>query len=162
MPVVVRNMRPADARAFLEVHHAAVRGAAAKDYPSQVIEAWAPMPITESHVEQVRLNPDGEYRLLAEVDGQIVGLACLLPQSNEIRACYVAPSAARTGVGSTLLRSIERVAGAMAGTFLEADSSLTAEHFYRRHGYDVVARGEHRLAGGLRMACVKMRKELRL
>jgi putative acetyltransferase len=41
--VVIREMRSEDARAFLDVHHAAVRGIAAKDYPLAVIEAWAPM-----------------------------------------------------------------------------------------------------------------------
>jgi hypothetical protein len=32
-------MCPEDARTFLEIHHAAVRGIAAKDYSSAVIEA---------------------------------------------------------------------------------------------------------------------------
>ena len=35
-----------DARAFLEVHHGAVRELAADDYPLDVIGAWAPLPIT--------------------------------------------------------------------------------------------------------------------
>ena len=29
---------------FLEIHHAAVRGNAAKDYPASVVEAWARTP----------------------------------------------------------------------------------------------------------------------
>lgn len=61
----VREMRPADARAFLEVHHAAVRGLAAKDYPQAVIEDWAPLPLTDKVVERFLLNPDNEIRLVA-------------------------------------------------------------------------------------------------
>jgi hypothetical protein len=33
-------MRDDDARVFLDVHHAAVRHIAARDYPPEVIEAW--------------------------------------------------------------------------------------------------------------------------
>jgi putative acetyltransferase len=60
MSLTVREMRAADARAFLEVHHAAVRGIAAKDYPPDVIEAWAPLPLTRRLIAGVRANPDGD------------------------------------------------------------------------------------------------------
>ena len=46
MPVVVRPMQADEARRFLEVHHDSVRGLAAGDNPPNVIEAWAPLPIT--------------------------------------------------------------------------------------------------------------------
>lgn len=160
MPVVVREMRPEDARAFLEVHHAAVRGLAATDYPAEVILAWAPLPIVDRHVEHVRRNPEGEYRLVAELDGCVVGVAALLAGTQEVRACYVAPEASRKGVGSALLGGIERAARERGLAFLGVDSSLTAEPFYAAHGYAVVERGEHILNGGERMACVKMRKRL--
>src|SRR5271166_3227875 len=110
MPVSVREMRPEDARAFLEVHHAAVRELAAADYLSKVIEAWAPWPIAAEHVAFVRSNPDREYRLVAESKDRIVGIGCLAAQKDEILACYVAPSASRSGVGSAILRGLERVA----------------------------------------------------
>ena len=83
-------------------------------------------------------------------------------QKNELRACYVTPSASRRGVGSALLRAIERAAREQGTTYLEADSSLTAEPFYRSNGYLVRERGEHVLHNGQRMACVKMRKNVAL
>jgi putative acetyltransferase len=43
--LLIRQIRPEDTRAFLEVHHAAVRGLASKDYSSEVIETWAPNPL---------------------------------------------------------------------------------------------------------------------
>lgn len=46
MSIKVREMLNDDAAAFLQVHHAAVRGIAAKDYSPEVVEDWAPMPIT--------------------------------------------------------------------------------------------------------------------
>jgi putative acetyltransferase len=100
MPILIREIRPEDARAFLEVHHAAVRGLASKDYSSEVIETWAPMPITPQHVEGVQSNLEGEYRLVAEIDGRLVGISSIVAQKNEPRACYVIPSGSH---------SIERV-----------------------------------------------------
>ena len=156
----VREMRSEDARAFLEVHHRAVRELAMDSYPLDVIEAWAPFPITEEHVQFVCLNADHEFRFVAELNGEIVGIGCLVPQNNELRACYVLPSAGRRGVGSAILREIERVAYDRGVAALHADSSLNAEPFYRSNGYEVRGRGEHILSSGVRMACVRMRKDL--
>jgi len=160
MVLVIREMRADDARLFLEVHHAAVRRIAVHDYPPEVIQAWAPLPITQAAVEAVAANPEGEIRFLAERDGQIVGLACLIIPNNELRACYVAPEAARTGVGKALVVKIEETARDAGVKYLVADSSLTAELFYRRLGYEVTEYSRHLLRGRWPMACVKIRKAL--
>jgi putative acetyltransferase len=160
MPVLIREMRLEDARAFLEVHRAAVRGIAAKDYAPDVIDAWAPIPVTEKQIEQVRSNPESEHRLIAEINGQVVGIGSLITKNNELRACYVAPEASRKGVGSALIQEIERVARERGVAFLELDSSVTAAPLYAIHGYEVLEHTEHVLGSGQRMACVKMRKNL--
>jgi putative acetyltransferase len=149
-----------DAWAFLAVHRAAIREIAAADYPAVVIEAWAPLPVTEDDVERLLVNRDGEVRLVAELGGRIVGLGAIVPQNAELRACYVAPGAARTGVGTAIVREIERIARQHRLAFLELDSSLTAEPFYRSLGYVALGRIVHRLGSGQPMASVKMRKNL--
>ncbi len=63
---LIRQICTEDARAFLEVHHAAVRGLAGKDCSSKVIEAWAPLPITAQQVEGVQSNPEGEYKAVVD------------------------------------------------------------------------------------------------
>jgi GNAT superfamily N-acetyltransferase len=158
--VVVREMRLEDARAFLEVHRAAVRGIAAKDYPPAVIEAWAPMPVTKDAIGLVHANSDREFRLIAEIGGRVVGIGAAVFENLELRACYVDPAASRKGVGSALVKEIERAAREQRVPRLDLDSSVTAECFYRTVGYEVVERGEHFLGNGQRMACVRMRKEL--
>lgn len=160
MPHIVRKMSPDDARAFLEVHHAAVHGIATKDYPPAVIEEWARLPITDAAIQIVRSNPDNEYRLIAEANKQIVGIGALVVENSELRACYVAPEASRKGIGSALVHEIERVALAQGLTHLELDSSVSAEHFYASLGYEILERSEHLLPSGQAMACVKMRKKL--
>jgi putative acetyltransferase len=152
-------MRAEDARAFLEVHRAAIREIAVADYPADVIEAWAPL-VTEDDVGRLLANRDGEVRLVAEIEGQIVGLGAIVPANCELRACYVAPGAARQGVGTAIVRELERIAREHGLTVLELDSSLTAEPLYRSLGYVSQGRITHRLASGQPMASVKMRKEL--
>jgi GNAT superfamily N-acetyltransferase len=160
MSVVVRPMRDDEARPFLEVQRAAVRGLAAKDYEASAIEAWAPLPITDTAIAFFRVNHDNEIRLVAEIDGQLVGIGALVLAASELRACYVMPAAARRGVGSALVAAIEQVARDHGLAHLELLSSLTAEPFYRALGYEVEDRVEHVLGSGGCMPAVKMRKAL--
>lgn len=159
MSVTIREMRAEDAHRFLEIHHAAVRGIAAQDYPASVVEAWAP-PITDQVIEQFLANRDQEVRLIAEVDGEAVGIGAIVVSNSELRACYVDPSAAGRGVGSALVAEIERIAREHRLDHLHLESSLTAEPFYSALGYKVESRGEHLLSPSVPMAAVKMRKRL--
>jgi putative acetyltransferase len=80
--------------------------------------------------------------------------------NKELRACYVAPEAARTGVGRALLTKIEETARNAGLKYLYADSSLTAEQFYRSQGYELTEYSQRLLRGRWPMACVKIRKAL--
>lgn len=158
--VVIREMYASDARAFLEVHHAAVRGTAAKDYPRAVIDAWAPLPVTRKAMDRVIANPHGELRLIAELNGEVVGIGAIVVAKSELRACYVRPDLGRSGIGSALVRELEETARRNGLSELVLDSSITAEPFYRACGYRAIGSAEHVLQCGQRMVCVKMRKRM--
>jgi putative acetyltransferase len=153
-------MRHDEAKVFLEIQRTSVRGLAAIHYAASVIEAWAPLPITDTAIAFFRVNHDEEIRLIAELDGEAVGIGALVLADSELRACYVLPSAVRKGVGSALVAEIERIARHHGLRDLELISSLTAEPFYRAVGYEVEERVEHLLGSGGRMPAVKMRKKL--
>lgn len=154
-------MRDDEARTFLEIHGRSVRGLAAQHYPAGVIEAWAgPVPVTDKGIQHFLVNPDHEIRLLAELDGKLVGLGALVVDNAELRACYVAPEAARRGVGSALVREMERIARDRGLTHLELHASVNAEPFYAALGYEALEREEHSLRSGYRMEALKMRKTL--
>jgi putative acetyltransferase len=160
MAITIREMRREEAGAFLDIQARSVRGLAASHYPPEVIEAWV-VPTTEDALRGFLENPDHEIRLLAELDGALVGLGCLVVQNSELRACYVAPEAARRGVGSALVKEIERLAREHNIEHLHLQASINAEPFYAALGYEVVERGEHVWPSGQRMAAVTMRKVLR-
>ena len=161
MPVTIRRMRPDEAPVFMEVHRASVRGLAASHYSEEVIDAWAARnPPSERFLTSFHANPDNEVRLFAELAGEVVGLGVVVPQNSELRGCYVHPNAARRGVGSAIVREIERIARDHGVSQLHLDSSVNAEPFYLASGYSVVERGEHRLQAGVSMASVRMMKTL--
>jgi ribosomal protein S18 acetylase RimI-like enzyme len=159
MAVTVRLMRPDEGRIFLQIHSRAIRGLAARHYPGSVIEAWA-LPATDENVKRLLSNPDGEIRLIAELDREPVGLGSLVVASSEVRSCYVMPKASRRGVGSALMLEMERLAMENGLVEVNLTSSTNAEPFYRALGYEVVDKVEHRLRSGPRMAAVTMRKRL--
>jgi putative acetyltransferase len=152
-------MQPADARRFLEIHEESVRKLAANDYPPAVIDAWA-APITDERLQRFLQNRDAEIRLIAERDGEPVGIGALVVATSELRACYVRPSAARRGVGTAIVAEIERLARERGLRELHLESSVTAEPFYAALGYHVEHRGELRIAPAVAMAAVAMRKRL--
>jgi putative acetyltransferase len=159
MLVTVRNMRSDEGGTFLEIHNRSIRGLAAQHYPPDVIGTWV-VPVTEENVRSFLKNPEWEIRLIAELYGDAVGLGVLVLRTSELRACYVVPEAARKGVGSALVRKIERIAWANNLTQLDLDASSNAEPFYTALGYEVIENNEHVLRSGQRISSVKMRKHL--
>jgi putative acetyltransferase len=104
-------------------------------------------------------NPDRELRLLAEVDGVVLGLGALCIKKSELRACYVLPEGARQGIGTALVREIERIALDHHLDHLELLSSINAEPFYASLGYQSDGCTEH-VMRGRPMAAVRMSKRL--
>jgi GNAT superfamily N-acetyltransferase len=153
-------MRPGEERAFLDIHTRSIRGLAASHYTPEVIEAWV-VPMTEEYLRAFVRNQDNEIRLVAELDGVLVGLGCLVVQTAELRACYVVPEAARKGIGRALVGEIERIARERGLDHLHLEASINAEPFYSALGYEVVERGVHVWPSGQRMAAVTMRRVLR-
>jgi putative acetyltransferase len=155
---IIRQFVASDAEAWLAVHYAAVRVIAAGDYSQAVIDAWAP-PISARMIEYLQVAPAGT-KIVAELDGEIAGIGELARENSELRACYVSPRFARRGVGRTLVAELEALARNAGIAALSLDSTVTAEPFYLRLGYEVTGRGSHVLHTGEPMACVFMSKSL--
>lgn len=159
MRVDIRELRRGEERLFLDVHAQSIRGLATDYYPPEVIDAWC-VPANEDTVTAFMKNADNELRLFAEMDGKVVGLAALVLDCSELRACYVLPEAARKGVGTALVREMERRAAVHHLDHLELLSSINAEPFYAALGYESEGPTAHNVRGHP-MAAVKMSKRLR-
>jgi putative acetyltransferase len=157
--ITVRSLRADEGRIYLDIVSSAIRGLAAGHYAPETIDKWV-APATDEAVRELMLNRDREIRLVAELDGKPAGIGALVLERSELRACYVAPEAARRGCGSALVREIERLARSHGLTRLELAASINAERFYAVHGYAVRERSEIALRSGYRMSAIWMEKEL--
>jgi putative acetyltransferase len=163
--ISVRLARTGDGAAILRVHRRAIHEIACGDYPADILAAWGP-PIPAEELPRrgaefdAKASDGQEVAVVAEIDGQVAGFGEIVPSRNQLLAVYVNPDFARRGVGTAILRELERRARDAAVPYLEMDSSLTAAAFYSRHGYREIERGVHRFRNGAQMACVKMKKML--
>ena len=161
--ISIRSALENDAEIFVRLHYEAVHSMAAASYEKSILEAWSSSKIEEriSVVRKnIKENPDHAFKLLAEIDGVVVGLGEVVPVLSELRAVYVSPQVARRGVGSALLNRLEEIARENGATELWLDSSLNAEPFYRAHGYKSEGLDVHELRSGQKMDCIKMRKPI--
>ena len=157
----IRPAVPADARAIIAVHHAAVMRTAAECYSADILTVWA-APLTAAHEAWMAsiIGAPGEWMLVAEFGGGLAGFGSILAAQAQLRALYVHPDFGGQGVGGALLTALEASARESGMSELSMDASLNAEAFYARRGFVATARGFHALRDGGRMACVTMRKTL--
>lgn len=157
--IKVRCAKESDAEDILNIHYDAVHNLAKFDYKSEILEKWS-APITDNRIKKFLKNPDNETRLVAEIDGNIVGFGALVIELNELRACYVGPGYVRMGVGKALINEIEKIAFDNKIKTLALDSSITAKQFYLDCGYNIVKYDIHILRTGQQMDCIKMKKTI--
>lgn len=77
-----------------------------------------------------------------------------------IRAFFVKPGWERMGIGTLLMKTCEAAAMAEGFRHLELGSTLTGVALYRAHGFVPGEEIQVPLANGVRLAVVKMSKEL--
>jgi GNAT superfamily N-acetyltransferase len=78
-----------------------------------------------------------------------------------IRAFYIDPDAARTGIGTRILLQCEADAAAQGFSRYEMMATLTGMPFYARHGYQAGGQFLFSLPGGLGFPLVRMGKSCR-
>lgn len=135
-PWVIRSFRPGDEPALRAVFHAAVHGLAAAHYRPEQLDAWAPTDYdTALWGERIRhLQP-----FVIELDGVPIAYADLQADGT-IDHFFVSAAHARQGVGQQLMNHILALAAQRSLSHVQAHVSLTAEPFFARNGFVVMAR----------------------
>jgi predicted N-acetyltransferase YhbS len=130
--LLIRPSVPSDAVAISHVIVRALQETNAKDYSPEIIASVV-----------ANFSPERISRLLAErvvlvaISGiEILGTASL--QGPTIRTVFVRPDAQGRGIGAALMKEIEQVARQHGLTRLTVPSSVTAEPFYQKLGFDPV------------------------
>ena len=154
----IRRATLDDRIAIHAVHAASIRRLCTGHYSADQLRRWAGF-LTPEHYTAV-IGDSNRHFVVAEIDGRIAGFGQLHPRTAEIEAVYVDPGHARAGVGSAILRHLERVALKESLRSLRLTATLNAIPFYERHGFRVTGHGEHRHPSGVTLRCATMTKPL--
>lgn len=131
MSLDIRLAGAADASAISQVVLAALRESNAADYSAEIIEQvaanFSPAAIL-GLLEQRQV-------FVATDDQQVIATASL--DRDVVRSVFVDPGYQGSGVGRQLMTAIHQAASLSGIDTLRVPSSLTAEGFYRRLGYEV-------------------------
>ncbi|MBD7959128.1 GNAT family N-acetyltransferase [Comamonas avium] len=151
----IRRFRNGDESALFCVFYSAVHDTASQDYTPEQVDAWAPADI----------DPElwaGHMRALlpfvVEHEEEIVGYADIQP-NGYIDHFFISGPYARQGVGTLLMKHIQKEAQLLGIAEMTSDVSKTAEPFFLRHGFQVVKRG-FPIRRGVTLQNALMRKKL--
>jgi len=159
--VILRRAWPADAPAIAAVMRAAVRALRPGAQSPGALAAWGALPAL---YHRWAMGPGGERYLVACArgprggDGRLLGYAAR--RGGELTAVFVRPSAARRGVGATLLEAVARGARRAGFRTLRVLAAEDAVAFYDRLGFRGARRVEVRLPGGARIRARAMSRAL--
>jgi putative acetyltransferase len=161
MTIALRAARLADALGMAVVHRDAVHAAMPGIYDRAIRDTWAP-PVDLDRAERLyrEAQAEGAASFVVEMHSELAGFVQVEPASGHIGACYVAPKAARRGLGRALMRASEDAARAANATHLSVRSSTFALPFYRSLGFAVTARTSFAFPDGTAMPVVLMEKKL--
>ncbi len=155
-PVSLRRATQDDKAALLRVHVDAIKVLAKGAYTDEELRAWYGRLTTDSYTEVI----NARVVLVAEVGGEVVGFCQFDPGTGEVEATLVDPRYAHAGVGSALLEKVERIAVDGGLHALHLASSVNAESFYRKHGFEVRVRSVFPFATAMPIECIIMTKHL--
>jgi len=152
--VRLREARLSDAAEIARVMRAAIRRLARGAYTPRQIGAWSSLPAIY-HAWAMTAGGE-EYVVAEEEDGTIVGYAAR--RRRELTAVFVAPSQARSGIGTRLLRRVEDEARRDGVSSLLVRAALGAVPFYETMGYRGSRRTRVPLPGRAFLTALTMRK----
>jgi putative acetyltransferase len=151
----IRLFRPGDEVGLYRVFFSAVHSVCVRDYSAAQCAAWAP-PDLDMTVWNERMHMLMPF--VVEHAGALVAYADLQP-SGYIDHFYVASTHQRQGAGRLLMEKIHADAIQSGLTELSSHVSLTAEPFFRRHGFHVLQR-RYPKRQGVTLEYARMQKRL--
>ena len=149
----IRAFRPGDGEALADLHRRAILASSEAVYSNEQKESWA-----------FGLKPEfydassGVFEVAVDDDGVARGFCHAI--DDEVLGFYVDPNWQRRGIGAALLARAEAGMAARGIPAAHVKATLTAQPFYERHGYAVLAQSEHKTRGGLVLPCVILEKQL--
>lgn len=133
MEIRIRKYSKNDAQSLLALYHDTVHAVNSKDYTAEQLDAWIPSAVESVDTWKERFAK--EKALIAEIDGHITGFATLGYSGKGLGMLYVSKDFQGKGVGSMLLKKIEKKLTKKNVEVASAEVSITARPFFEKRGY---------------------------
>ncbi len=131
--VRLRPASSADVPGLAALFAESVRALGPSRYSAEQVEAWAAFAQETERFSAFILDA---WTLVAEDDSGLLGFAGL-GADGHVTSLYVAPAAARRGVGSRLLTALLEEAGRRGLPLLYTEASEFSRPLFGRHGFTV-------------------------
>lgn len=132
----IRRFQEQDARAVSDLVRDALLVSCAKDYPPDVLTAFA-----ETQTPECMLNRGNTTHFyVAEEEERIIGCGAIgtsndCPDVCGIYSLYVSPEYQAKGIGKRIMETLEADPYAQQASQIEIHASITALEFYQKLGY---------------------------
>ena len=151
--VTIRCFAPADADEVQNIIHRGLREINGKDYPEKRIEEYCDY----FTIEKIKSQAENAHMYVAvSDDGRVAGtgtIASFWGSETEsiLLTIYVLPDLIGHGIGTAIIRALEKDEYALRAKRIEIPSSITAVNFYRKMGYGFKDGGKPDEEGLIRM-----------
>lgn len=134
--ILVRGYQDDDAEFLSKIFYHTIHTINARDYTKEQLDAWAPWSSVQDYSgwkeKLEKIKP-----FVALIDGEIVGFAEFEPNGH-IDCFYVHHEFQGCGIGSALMKEIEKAATHNTLSRIYAEVSITAKPFFEKQGFSVV------------------------
>lgn len=147
MQIIIREYRPSDATATMQVFRRAILETASRDYDAEQTRTWAGRVGSAAGWNIRRMAAHTWVAALADdaCDGDSPDSAIGTPigfidvdDSGYIDMLFVAPAYGRLGVATLLLARVKQFTADHGIVRLTVHASITAHPFFARHGFRMV------------------------
>ncbi len=128
--VKIRKFKREDAKEVAKMYRNVVRFVNCRHYKKKHIHVW----LSTATVKTFWKKEKGSNRYVATINGKIVGVGEFM-KDGDFRRLYVHKDHQGEGIGTALLRRIEKDAHKKGIKHLCLGSSITGKTFYQKHGY---------------------------
>jgi len=124
-------------------------------YTEDEVKAWGDGLCPERY-----MTKDCQFVLVAEIDSCGVGFGTLDCSTGEITGMFILPAYVRQGIGTCILNALLTEAHRIGLSQVWCQSSLFAEAFYQKAGFQSGQKGKHQFRSGQKIDYIPMSKSL--
>ena len=151
-----------DAKEMMTVQFKAVQSISKKNYAKQVLSAWSPKPNAQriQWLASFINNDNVRCYVATNKKSKVLGVAVYLISEQCVKSLYVDPKHSGNGIGTRLLKRIERFANRKSADKLHLKASTNSISFYKHMGYKKIKEAKQLLSNGSSMEAVFMEKAI--